>query len=255
MKHYLIAGLTLLFLTNAVALSGVVYNRSGEPLFELMLSERELTVPNYWARSENSGLSLRLNWRVKGQGENKWYRDFHLSKEKFLSLGFDDIEKPAQSNWERFETEKVVYLALELNGPTYQSALNKMRQAYKNQTSLNGSTKDRDVITKAQLDNFKFKSSRLYVVDLSDDFDSLADKYSDSSMYAIVKGLVKPYRLESGYGVSVNTLLVSNLSVPLELRSQFEMLEPSYERKNKFNALISWGQRLEPWIASVELHE
>jgi hypothetical protein len=61
----LIADHALIAITNAIALGGAVYNRSGEPDSTLALSDRELQLPcESWSGSENSELSLRLNWRV-----------------------------------------------------------------------------------------------------------------------------------------------------------------------------------------------
>ena len=45
--HTLVAGLGLIALTNAVALLGVAWNRSGEPDATLQLSQRELQPPYY----------------------------------------------------------------------------------------------------------------------------------------------------------------------------------------------------------------
>jgi len=64
-KHTLLAGLGLIALTNAIALSGVVYNRSGDPEATLRLTQRELRTPYRWyGNRENSGLALSLVWRV-----------------------------------------------------------------------------------------------------------------------------------------------------------------------------------------------
>ena len=64
-RYTLTAGLALIAITNAIALGGAAYNRSGQPDSSLALSDRELQVPYAaWSESENSGLSLRLNWRV-----------------------------------------------------------------------------------------------------------------------------------------------------------------------------------------------
>jgi len=59
-KHTLIIGIALMALTNAVALIGVAYNRSGEPESELRLTQRELAAP-YWRGidRESGGIELR----------------------------------------------------------------------------------------------------------------------------------------------------------------------------------------------------
>ncbi|MFL6653087.1 MAG: DUF4824 family protein, partial [Sulfurifustaceae bacterium] len=47
-KRTLLAGIALIAATNAVALVGVAYNRSGEPSSVLKLTERELALPYSW---------------------------------------------------------------------------------------------------------------------------------------------------------------------------------------------------------------
>ncbi|HPU80578.1 DUF4824 family protein, partial [Accumulibacter sp.] len=55
----LAAGAALILLTNIVALSGVIINRTGEPESRLMLSARELSLPyRGYRQAENSGLAL-----------------------------------------------------------------------------------------------------------------------------------------------------------------------------------------------------
>jgi hypothetical protein len=48
----LLAGGALILLVNAVALTGVYLNRSGEPESRLRLSERELGLPWDWRRQQ-----------------------------------------------------------------------------------------------------------------------------------------------------------------------------------------------------------
>jgi len=59
-----------------VALTGVYLNRSGEPDSRLTLSQRELTLPWGWGMAkENSGMALRLNWRIidAGAGAGEYF--------------------------------------------------------------------------------------------------------------------------------------------------------------------------------------
>ena len=61
----LAAGAALIVLANAVALTGVYLNRSGEPDSRVVLSQRELGMTWGWqADRDNSGMVLGLNWRV-----------------------------------------------------------------------------------------------------------------------------------------------------------------------------------------------
>ena len=87
MSRALWLGLGLILLSNAVALVGVWYNRSGEPLAQLQLSERELNVAAdaLLDGQENSVLRLRLSWRHAGEGSSlSW-----LDTAKLHELGFD----------------------------------------------------------------------------------------------------------------------------------------------------------------------
>ena len=85
----MLAGIGLIILTNAVVLAGVAYNRSGEPETRIILTERELNLPyRYGGSKENSGIALRVNFRVDGTSSDK-YRYYGndarwLSKEKLI---------------------------------------------------------------------------------------------------------------------------------------------------------------------------
>ena len=95
----LAAGAALILLVNVVALSGVYFNRSGEPDARLTLSQRELGVPWDWrVPRDNSGLVLGLNWRVPdgsaveysygGYGYHGGTPDW-LDEPRMKALGFD----------------------------------------------------------------------------------------------------------------------------------------------------------------------
>src|SRR5262249_7534266 len=65
-KHTFAVGAVLVALTNAVALGGAAWNRSGEES-RLRLTQRELVRPYIWyGNRENSGMSLELTWRALG---------------------------------------------------------------------------------------------------------------------------------------------------------------------------------------------
>ena len=63
MRKLMLSAVLLLLVTNIVVLSGVAYNRAGEPVVSLELTERELTmVQSYRRTDENSGTALLLQW-------------------------------------------------------------------------------------------------------------------------------------------------------------------------------------------------
>ena len=61
-KYGLSMAIALLLLVNAFVISGVFYNRSGQPKGQIELTERELPLDSYagYKDRENTGLSLRL---------------------------------------------------------------------------------------------------------------------------------------------------------------------------------------------------
>ena len=99
--HTLIAGAALIVLTNAIALVGVAYNRSGEPDSTLTLTRRELQMSYRWWRDrENSGIALRLLWRMHNRGESRvalmpgvtffWLLDTSISFNRFILIQLNE---------------------------------------------------------------------------------------------------------------------------------------------------------------------
>ena len=74
MRKYLLTGLFILIGTNLAALGGVAFNRSGEVTSNLVLTERELSLPyNIGSQKENSGVLLSINWRTSTKIDNTYY--------------------------------------------------------------------------------------------------------------------------------------------------------------------------------------
>jgi hypothetical protein len=264
----------LIALTNAVALVGAYYNRSGEPESTLRLSERELQPPYIWGgKHENSGLALKLRWRVlyedpnnavsnfwgRNQGESpKW-----LDREKMKSLGFDvDLADSALDDRGAFGRElgRDVLLVLEFDGPAYQQSLVNAIEAAALLEKKGGAE---DMKRAAQfLDREKNRSSRIFVIDAGLDHAALRAKYADRSKYAIVRGQVRPAwrssrvaKTHSGY---VSALNIEMVNVPLEFRDAFEGASPENDyapttsvAKVRYEATVVFGERLEPRMTAA----
>ena len=92
----LIAGLSIIIVTNVIALGGVAYNRSGEPDALVELTERELDIAyRYGLERENTGLRLNINCRVETlqddyayANNNCWGNPVWLDQQKLIELGF-----------------------------------------------------------------------------------------------------------------------------------------------------------------------
>ena len=264
----LIAGLALIAITNAVALAGAAYNRSGEPDSALRLSERELRRPyTSVANRENSGLTLELRWRVlqdasvsanayrygfEGGGVPAW-----LDAQKMASLGFDTgpSARGADASRQR-QLPRDVLVVLELEGPAFLEAHTRALQAAKDievGKERGGGKKEADELIEREA-----RSTRLFAVDAGLDRAALRNKYPDRSRYAIVHGQVRPIGMQAntqGAGY-IENLDARSVNVPLDWRGMLDGVQPeTYGSRlgeiKHFDATLAFGQRLEPWLVSV----
>ena len=272
-KHFLAAGIALIAITNAIALAGVARNRSGEPDSELKLTERELDPSRPGGRRENTGLAVRIRWRILTEDDDsqEFYfmglwgsgRPVWLDAAKMASLGFDttlpDTAEETGNSFHR-QLSKEVLLVLEQDGPAHQEAIARTaRVAERLKTSAR--TDDRERAAK-MVPAEKDLRSRLFVVDAGLDIDALRAKYPNRSMYAIVRGRIEPAgRWERAKGHHLGTIRavqVDTINVPHEWHAIFEGVNVDQPRRSeegriragRFSATVSFGQRLEPWLTS-----
>ena len=279
----LIAGAALILLVNAVALTGVYFNRSGEPEARMTLSQRELGMPWDWGvAKDNSGLVLGLNWRVNegnavdtsygGYGYHGGTPDW-LDEPRMQALGFATAPVDASSEGRRrFERTlaREVLLVLELAGPAWQRALERSRQnSARHEAARLANADSKEFAEKArraqeQMKNEETLNSRLFAIDAGLDGAALRAKYPDRGRYLILKARLRP-RLEThdskirvtGY---VSELAVQRINVPHALRPALEpALRKPRPRLNaldpgaQFEATLAVGRRLEPWIEAVSV--
>jgi len=279
-KHTLIAGLGLIALTNAVALFGVVYNRSGDPEATLRLTQRELRTPYRWhGNRENSGLALSLIWRVLNErppefefqikgyvgtgGTPTW-----LDKAKMEALGFDASAPAAYSDLRRrirYEKQlpREVLLVLEMDGPAYRRSLELATQNLaREEAKLASNPGDENLGTRVKNAREAFEreasgNSRLFVVDAGLEPSALRAKYSDTSRHAIVRGQVRAVSFDTpsgGIGY-ISGLSIESINVPFALRDVFggATLVVDFDQRNRapFEATVAFGKRFEPWITAA----
>jgi hypothetical protein len=274
-KTALLVGLALIAVTNAIALAGVAYNRSGEPDSALTLTERELQVVNWsWPDNDNSSIDLRLQWRVKetytqDHDYGHWSDDW-LSDEQLRSLGFD-TSLPAETydGFDRHprDPSKTVFFALEYDGPAYQEALKERRRRVEYLTELAARNADDPEFeerlkgVRRALANEEESASRLFVVDASLDEDELRKRYPDRAHYAILRGRLNTYVAgEKGkrrIAAGPPELDIEQIRVPHSFRT---LIEPLRDRTRytynegppRFSATVNVGRRLEPWIVTMQ---
>jgi hypothetical protein len=277
-EHTLAAGVALIALTNAIALGGVAYNRNGEPESVLKLTQRERWEHHGSGLDRDSGgLQLSVRWRVlAADADDAYYADFQgqpkwLNEAKLAQLGFDVSAPPAarEAGW-RYHRQlpREALIVLELDGPTYQKALQRAHERAATEASKGAQTGKTGPGTPAQqaatfLKHEQTTNSRLFAVDAGRDARALRAKYPDRTRYAIVQGKVRPtyqsHRAKqpprwTGYIEVVENLRVN---VPLEFRKAIESAPRSIPSAGvpgdgpAFEVTVAFGRRFEPWIVAA----
>jgi hypothetical protein len=267
-------GFLLFAATNIAVLSGVASNRSGDPEAQIILSERELQLP-YRSHEGNSGLALRLAWRVSGREEDNNYLNQRspswLNAEKLAELGVktnDQRSSNSDAAYHKLPIPKEVFIVLENNGEPYRAAVKRAEGIFEKEGVLFRSNPEekrlRENFERAEnrLKQMRLTESRLFAIDAGLDPQKLRNTYRDRARYIITKALIEPtYRGDDkgqevvGY---ITRLSVENIHVPLVHRQVFEaILAQGRSIQNEFGPPrykvgLAYGSRLEPWIKSVE---
>jgi uncharacterized protein DUF4824 len=279
-RHTLIAGLALIALTNAVALGGVAWNRSGEPDSVLKLTERELWRPNQFrVDKESGGLELALRWRVLAiNGGKAYYADRYgtpawLDEAKLASLGFPVSQPPRARGGDRDYDRllpREALVVLELDGPVRAQALESARDWARKKAAEAAAERDkkkRDNAAKnaaEYLQREETVNSRLFAVDVGLDAAELRARYPDRTRYTIVRGSVRAqYHRERGaaglWTGDIDGLDNDRVNVPLEFRKaigpvpQTSEWETSPQTGPPFQATVAFGKRFEPWVTAVSV--
>jgi hypothetical protein len=274
--HTLAAGVALIALTNAIALGGVAYNRSGEPESVLKLTQREVLAPHgYGLDWEGGGLQLFLSWRaLSADTDNTYYWNFQgapewLDEAKLASLGFDvslpPVERRARWRYDR-QLPREALVVLELDGPAYQTALERARERAAKEAATGAQTGKTGPGTPAAqaatfLKNEETSNSRLFAVDVGRDAQALRAKYPDRTRYAIVQGKVRTsYQTgrskEARWTGYIAGIQNEQVNVPLEFRKAVESAPRSIppagvQGAAPFEVTVAFGKRFEPWIIAA----
>jgi hypothetical protein len=270
----LIAGLALIGLTNAVALGGVAWNRSGAPESELKLSQRELW-ETYSGRYDRENSVLLLRWRVLSQEHPLGYYDSHsgalewLDEAKLAALGFDvskQLDPARESRRHRRLLPREALIVLELDGPAAQKALERARERLAQETAKGDAEKDKKDMNRLKMAAEALRSeetlnSRLFAVDAGPDAAALRAKYPDRSRYAIVRGKIRAYppaagalekdRRWRGYLESLDS---SRINLSLEFREAAGLATrtlPASGTGTRLEVTVAFGKRFEPWVTAV----
>lgn len=277
-------GIGLLVLVNAIALAGIAYNRTGEPITTITLTERELALPSYWRynREENSGIALDI--RMRSSAYHWWYtptgryydhqQDTWLNREKLAELGFDVSHSPDTAEGQRYYQKllpREVILALEYDGPVHQQVVQAAKERLQlEQQKLRATPNDKsqqDDVQSAEsgLQYEQRAASRLFAIDAGQTLEALQQRHKGKSNVFFVRARVdvtvakekdKPAKI-TGH---IRELAITEVHIPKPHRDSLEpylQCEPEKDCNNddhlpRYRVTVAIGQRLEPWILAVE---
>jgi hypothetical protein len=268
-----LCGVGLIVAVNAVALVGVAYNRSGEPESVLRLSERELRRPHQaWGfQRENSGLGLRLQWRVttrrveRDDGHyyaqfDRWGDPVWLDRAKLAELGIDVPSTADEWSKRRYEKlmAKEVLLVLELDGEQHRAALARAQERAERLKARAAESKElgpQAETAARQLELERSAASRLFVIDAGLDLAALRARYPDRARYAVVQGRIQPRignaATATDFSGHIQTLSIDEINVPFEMRGVFDGVATEHGVETprlRFEVRVAHGRRLEPWL-------
>ena len=288
--RYLIAGLVLIGLVNAMVLAGVAWNRQPPLESSLQLSERELASTYAYWRKDNSSLALRLDYRWPSQADDDHYYP-SISAEKMAELGFHVPTELNEQTVRRYrrQLDRDALLVLELNGPAYQHEVALLVAANAEAQRLHQSVPDSQELREAArhagnaLEYEQNRASRLLVVDVGLDQQALRTRYPDRTRYAIVRSIIavqassvatdwqgegedprpENQRWTWQLGGSADTPGLQSLNLPQHWHATFDSLPqqdeqsgagyPSYQKL--FSAEVVFGRRLEPWFVDLSARQ
>ena len=281
MRRYgLILAAVLVLIVNAFVLIGVAYNRSGNPDSQVVLTERELRLPHYLWRSEreNTGIWLNLDWNrydyiLPEEGTHDPYTWF--DKTMLENLGFDctlSAENSKAPDYYYRMLPRRVYAVLEIGGRAWNDwkSIQKKKLAALEEGSRTGRIPEKEYQKeRGRIESTIKNSSRLFVVNVGKEPESLRLRYPDRRRYIITPALAGVHLVSSsdesekktpkrvqGY---VREILIDRIHVPLSKKIPLEkvLTDETYKRgedgRTHYEVTLQYGKRYEPWIVEIKL--
>ena len=202
-KYGLISAMALVILINVVVLTGVAYNRSGEPDATITLTERELHWQDSWRNidREDSGLHLKLKWNMSGFRRYDWehWENTWFNKEKLASLGFDSqfpLDDKKASRYYNRQLPRQGYVVLEYDGDAYLEWLKgNQKRIVEVKKEL---AEEKKIVKQKSLENdirnmerSIITQSHLFAIDAGPDPIVLRKKYLDTTKFIITPAVFR----------------------------------------------------------------
>jgi hypothetical protein len=268
--------LALLIVVNTIVLTGIAYNRSGEPIETLALTERELSFNAYgnYNNRENTGLSLKFDWQTTEfirdlLFSTKQQRDLSkewFNREKLKAIGFDCSLAPSDSRAElyyRHMLPRKTFAVLEYEGAAWKSwlageqahLLEIEKLVQEGKVSSEELKRDRKFFKDEQRTR-----SRLYVIDVGNNPDALLQQYSEKQRYLILPATVRldfypKETYESSHPTPayitgrVTGILNDTLNVP---KAQASIIERLWQNNKTFARRYRWDGHGADWSPSYK---
>jgi hypothetical protein len=246
------------------------------------MTEREL--PMGYVEEENSGVSLHLDW----DGPRWAYSDEDwIDQKKLETLGFDcsvPLTDPSAALFYGKALPIPRYAVLEYEGDAWARWLARQEQEIEGFRAKVAEGRETAKALEERRERFargRVNRSRLFLIDLGTDAGELRRRYADRSRYLIAAALVgldyrpivkpengkeEPPHLQG----HVQELLIETIHVPLDRRAPLDAMRreeveeaakggestgtwyrPPYSGPPRYRVTLTYGRRLEPWIADL----
>ncbi|MCC5833362.1 MAG: DUF4824 family protein [Opitutales bacterium] len=223
----IVAAVAWILFANVLIGMAVWFNRSGDPVTEISLTNRELGSPG-WDRhnGESSSIELRLNWENRLGLQSPSAESRFIDREMLKALGFD-VSRSADTErgrrfYERMLPREAIYVF------TYNP--------------------DAPVGEFGDSPRRPFPTSRLQLVDLAGNIETLRERYAIADQeYLFLRGKVRVFVDSDAepYGAIVGPNL-DYVTLPRVFRDAFLEADSSYSIR------LAIGRNLVPWVKSFE---
>jgi hypothetical protein len=243
----MILGLSVIVLTNVVALIGVRSNRSGPPVQVVEFSQDELRMIE--TEKDDSSIRLRLNSGFESAPDGT-QRGF--DRAKLIEIGFD-LPPTADSARNVSPVPREAFIAFR-----FRQEGEDVAEAAQRLGSPGGAPVAEPRVPRSP-------ASRLVVVDAARSYEELRRRYPDAQKNPIVPGVVyaHPLRVTGEHEAAgsaqvpwqghVSTLIPPEIHVPRPHSARLAPLKQTSPELRKYHVTLHYGKRFEPWVAAVEL--
>jgi hypothetical protein len=259
----------LVVASNLGALGLAAWNRAGEPEAVLVLTERELRLPDREADSTALWLTLVFDRRSVPEQRRLPDEAGWFDRAKLESIGFDCQRPVAEehASFYRQQPPRSTYAALEFEGEAWRRHVREPVPDPPGAQPTVGPAGGGPVApqTGGTTDD-RLLESHLTVIDVDNDSAVLRIRYPDRRRVAIVEATaVLLYVSHQGQPPfvtgRVTAVLPGQITVPREWRRSLAGLQAERRRdapppalhEPRYRVTVRWGRRLEPWVVDVQL--